>query len=112
MKQYRLKRDALPFFDDKYREKVYPYSVWEGMNISLNALEEVEPIYISYGFNKKGYTDLCGWGSDDGSHFHFTVNLPLTNLKEHNLIKERMPEIMRDIQNIINLKTKDITNCK
>jgi len=108
MKQYRLKREALQFFDDNYRRWIYPYSVWEEKNISLNALEEVEPVYISYGMDKKGYTDLCGWGNDDGSHFNFTVNFPLTSNKEHNQIKERMSDIMRDIQLLINERTKDI----
>lgn len=109
MKRYRLKRNAVPYFDDKYADKIYSYNVWEKDNISINALEEVEPIYISYGFDKKGYTDLSGWSNDDGAHFHFTINFPLTNLKEYNLIKTRMPDIMRDIQNIVNQKTKDFT---
>lgn len=100
MKQYRLKKEAVPFILEKHATKIYPYDTWQSLGIDLKALEEVEPIYISFGIKTSdNSSSLCGWSEKDGSHFEFTINFPNVKFEEHD--KFSKGRISRDLMNKI-----------
>jgi hypothetical protein len=83
MKKYRVKKEAVPFINAKHLHKVCELEIWDKIGLDMNALEEVEPAYISYG--KKidaNSSTLCGW-SEDGGRFEFTINFPNMKHKEY-----------------------------
>lgn len=115
MKNYRLKREAVPFLKEKYATRIDTYEFWEAQAVNNNALEEVEDAYLTYGHHhNQGLHKMSifsGW-SEKGSRFHFTVHFPSTNIKEYDLLKndESVRDLMIEIQKTINLFIKDYTN--
>lgn len=102
MKQYRLKKEAYPFFSDKVSKEIASMAFWIKQNVNETALEEVEDINVSYGhvhhdFESK-HTSLAGW-SQDGSRLHFTINFPSIKFVEHD--KFTKGRHIRDLMNII-----------
>lgn len=85
MKLYKLKKEAVPFFKDEYKSIIKPLEVWARNRIEIQALQEVPPVYLTFGFKKGESNYLCGWDSKDGgeSHFHFTIHVPLCTHNEH-----------------------------
>lgn len=79
MKKYRLKKEAIPFINERYATNISSFERWESIGIDINALEEVEPPHISYGINNS----LCGWNAENGAQFHLTVNFPSIKWKEY-----------------------------
>lgn len=107
MKKYRLKREAIQFFDDKYKRAVQDAYLWHEAGVSENAIEEVEEVYLSYGIKRDNYSNLGGWSNlenkDSGSHFCFTINFPCQDYREYKEFSETViPVLMRDIQAVIN----------
>lgn len=116
MKMYRLKLEAVPFFKDSMAAAIHTLDIWKEHNVDPKALEEVQPLYITYGIEKKreGYTmtEKCEWSHDDGSRFHFTLNFPSVKYNEYNkfskgrMVRELMDNIQRQLdsfyQNFIN----------
>lgn len=80
MKRYKLKPEAVGFFDSKYSTQTLTLKEWEDLKVSIKALDEVRGLYITYGHKKiKGTTDLSEWNmeSDDSpenAKFYFTIN--------------------------------------
>ncbi len=103
MKKYKIKSEAVPFILEKHATKNYPLETWEGLGISLNALDEVKPPFISYGKEKGRYSDLCGWSKDDGSKFEFTINFPSAKMQEYENMKKEseMRKLMDAIQSLV-----------
>jgi len=99
MKKYRLKPEAVQFFDKKYSRDVKSLHYWEDLKISLNALEECEKIYLTYGIkNNESMTDVCGWGNDkQKSEFCFTINVLDTSYSDYKILSNEL--IMRDLMN-------------
>ena len=113
MKKYRLKKEAVPFFKKELACAVNDWETWtKTYNVDPSANEEVEDCFVSYGFETKTGTSLCGWGNPDsntdknkiGSHFHFTIHFPSMKYYEHDkFTKGKMSrELMNRIQNTIN----------
>lgn len=75
---YRLQKQARIFFEDEAKS-VKPMEHWEKRGIHPNLLEQVGRVYISYGIDKGGRTDLQGWSSsqqhDGEAHFDFTIKI-------------------------------------
>jgi len=100
---YRLKPEAVPFFAEKLRTSVYDFETWKKIyNVDENALEEVKPIYLTFGMpdregsiNKSTY----GWSNDDGSHYHFTVHFPSAKYQEYD--KFSKGETIRKMMDVI-----------
>jgi hypothetical protein len=108
MERYRLKKEALKFFNQDLATKVLPLHEWEvNHSVDENALEEVKPAYVTYGFKENNGSSLAGWTNQEhnkghvGSHFHFTLHFPSTKFQEHDkFCKGRMVrELMDRIQN-------------
>jgi len=78
-KMYRLKKEAVPFLNEKHATDIYPLDVWESLRVDIRALEEVKPAFISYGVG----SSLSGWGQEEGSKFHFTINFPSLAHREY-----------------------------
>jgi len=107
MKKYRLKKEAVPFFNKKYATAIYDFDVWEKQGVDVVALEEVKDVFITYGHQSLAqettYTSTCGWGSDKGSKFHFTINFPSMSFKNHDtfsngkLVRELMNKIEKEM---------------
>ena len=74
---FRLKKDATPFFNQSFRAEIKDLTYWESNNISMLALEKVEPVFITYGYKQSDTsTWLSGWGNSKGenvAHFDFTL---------------------------------------
>ncbi len=86
--QYRIKKEALPFFDNKFASKIYSLPTWMGMHIPKQALEEVSDCFVSYGIKKENdVTILCGWDSkNQTAHFDFTVHFLNCSNEQYNYI--------------------------
>ena len=104
-KMYRIKKEAVPFINEKFSTSVYPFEVWDSVGIDIKALDEVEPAYIKYGIS---YSDgkgssLAGWGEKEGSHFSFTIVFPSMKYREYDefgkgkLIRSLMDSIQKEI---------------
>jgi len=96
MKMYRLKPEAVPFFKDKVATAVQSFDSWEKYNIDMNALEEVQPAYVTYGHTLKNDDgtssgSLCGWSADDGARFHFTLHFPSLQYQEYDRFSKGTP---------------------
>jgi len=85
MKKYRLKKEAVPFFKEKYATAIYSFDTWESLQVDTIALEEVEECFISYGHSdiENKMASLAGWSAEDGQRFHFTLNFPSMKYGEH-----------------------------
>ncbi len=105
MKKYRLKKEAVPFFNEKHACGVHSFDFWESLNVDEKALEEVKPVYISYG-NKTGdsSSSLCGWANGKGSRFEFTIHFPSVKYMEFDKFSKGkvVRKLMDKIQNNIN----------
>jgi hypothetical protein len=103
MKEYRIKKEAVPFINEKHATAIYSLDTWEKLGIDPNALEEVESANIRFGFKENNVTSLSGW-DEHGSHFHFTIHFPSVKHYEHDKFsKGRITrELMDRIQNEIN----------
>lgn len=103
MKNYRLKKEAVPFMLEKYATQILPLDTWESNGIDIKALEEVKPIFLSYGRQTSEISKtLCGW-NNEGSHFEFTINFPSVQYFEHDkfskgrIVRELMDKIQYQI---------------
>lgn len=114
MKNYRLKPEAVEFFKEKHATAIYCHETWEEIGVDVKALEEVKDSFLTFGHkdkNNKG-SSLAGWGSDDGSHFHFTIHFPSTKMKEHDAFSNGrvIRELMNKIQNQIDYFYSNFNN--
>lgn len=106
-KHYRLKKEAIPFFKEDLTTTVRTFDVWEKLNVDKKALEEVKPMFISYGipFKDGDYNShiLGGWSEKDKTRFHFTLNFPSVKYQEYSrfgkgkIVREIMDKIQRDL---------------
>jgi hypothetical protein len=103
MKKYRLKKEAVPFFNKKYATAIYDFDIWEKQGVDIVALEEIEDTYVTYGHQSLSHklentSTLSGWDKN-GSRFHFTLNFPSTKIMEHDkfsngkIVRKLMDEI-------------------
>lgn len=101
--KYKLKKEAVQYFHEKYASSVYEIGTWEGIGIDVKALEEVKPAYISYGIKTSNIgSSLSGW-DENGSHYHFTINFPSMKMHEHDkfskgrYIRKLMDKIQKEV---------------
>jgi len=109
MKNYRLKNEAVPFINEKHATSIYSMDTWDSLGIDINALEEVEPVYVKYGHtNNNGSGSLGGW-DEKGAKFHFTIHFPGIKHCEYDKFSSgRMTKALMDkIQNQINFYFQD-----
>ena len=107
MDKYRLKKEAVPFFNEKLASEIHPYKFWEDKNIDFNALELLIETYIESGhYDSKHTKSICGWKSKDSdtgmssARFHFTAYINgIENLDYNNINNERS---IRDLMDQLN----------
>lgn len=101
MKQYRLKKEALPFFVEKHATAIYSLDIWKELSVDERALDEVKEPVIYYGHESPKPPKaswLAGW-DENGTHLHFTILFPSVKFQEHDkftngrLIREMMDRI-------------------
>ncbi len=115
MKKYRLKPEAVQFFQEKYATAIYTYDTWEKLGIDIIALEEVQDCYLVFGHEskKENYTSssLGGW-DEKGSRFNFTIHFPGVKFMEHDKFSKGKPvrELMNKIQRNIDNFYSDFVN--
>jgi hypothetical protein len=105
MKKYRIKKEAVPYILEKHATKIYELQTWESIGIDKNALEEVEPMFITHGRKMSDISStLVGWGKDGGTTFEFTIHYPSVKFFEHDkFTKGRITrELMNRIQSSVN----------
>lgn len=115
---YRLKKEAVPFFKEELATAIMGYDVWtQTYHVEPNALEKVEPAYLRYGFKEKNSSSLCGWSNpetneDGGSHFHFTIYFPSSKICEHDKFSNGkvVRSLMDKIQNDVNYFYQQFNN--
>ena len=114
MKNYRLKKEAFPFFLEKYATTIQSFDFWEKIGVDTKALEVVEDAYLTYGHeDKKNKTNsLAGWSPEKGGHYHFTVHFPSEKFKEHDEFGNGkiLRKLMDKIQNDVNYFFQDFAN--
>lgn len=113
MKQYRIKKEAVPFILEKHAASIYSKETWESLGICLNTLEEVEPMYIDYGQKyRENSKNLGGWSQEKGAHFSFTIHFPSMKYHEYDVFnKGRITrELMDRIQNELNRVYRNFLN--
>ena len=106
MKNYKLKEKAVPFFDHWLSRKVETLDFWGKNHVLIQALEEVEDVYITYGIKVNEIsTDLS---SHDGTlklgKLHFTLNISDLSGKNYNSLtseSENLRKLMAAIQNTV-----------
>lgn len=113
MKNYRLKKEAVQFFQEKFATSVYSWDVWNKNGVDDKALEEVEPMHITYGIKtSKSGSSLSGW-DNSGTHFHFTINFPSVKYEEHDkfsngkVVRGLMDKIQSQVDRFYNDFTKE-----
>ena len=102
-KKFRLKPEAHQFFKSDLAVKILDLYDWEKHNVSDNALEEVEEVYLTFGHQRgdSNLTSLSGW-DEKGARFHFTIHFPSITHSEYdkfskgNLVRKLMDIIQRD----------------
>lgn len=102
MKNYRLKKEAVPFFKENHATSIYDFEVWQGLQVDLKALEEVQPSYLTYGhlnLKDRRSGSLSGWSGEDGKHFYFTIHFPSVKFMESD--KFGNGKIVRELMNRI-----------
>jgi len=108
MKNYRLKKEAVPFMKGEYATLIKPYHIWDKRGIDINALEEVQSTYLTYGHRDDDETTcLSGWGKD-GANFRFTIHFPSATYAEY--CKESMESKTRELMDIIQDQVNKIYN--
>jgi hypothetical protein len=103
--QYRLKKEAVPFFIEKHATAIYSLDIWESLSVDIKALEEVKSPVLFYGHKAAPNSSwLAGWDKDNGSHFHFTVVFPSVQFMEHDkftngrMVREMMDRINQAVR--------------
>lgn len=105
MSKYRLKKEAIPFFNDKLSTAICDWHVWNEYHVDDKALEEVEEVYIDYGIKTSDTgSTLSGWKNGEGSELRFTIKFPSMKHYEYDkFTKGKMVrELMNRIQNVAN----------
>lgn len=112
MNKYRLKKEAVPFFKEDLATQIMDLAGWKHFNVDEKALEKVEPMYVTYGNEKRGYTSLSGWSAEDGSRFEFTVHFPSVKFIESDkFMKGKVTRRLMDkIQSEINYFYEEFLN--
>ena len=99
MKNYRLKKEAVPFFKSVLATKICPWDFWNNHHVDEKALEVVEDAFIKYGHScDDKRTDLGGW-DEKGTHFYFTIQFPSVKYCEND--KFSNGKVVRDLMNRI-----------
>lgn len=104
MKNFRLKKEAVQFFHKDLATSICEFDFWKKKGVDINALEEVEEMYIKYGHKtSENSSSLSGW-DEKGTHFHFTIYFPSTKWMEHDkFVNGKITrELMNEIQSEIN----------
>jgi len=113
MKNYRLKKEAVPYFKKDLATKIATIEMWNQHQVDKFALEEVEEAYVSYGHKSgKNSKTLSGWNSKEGSHFEFTIHYPSVKFSEHDKFGNGKitRELMNSLQSQINNHYKQFVN--
>lgn len=103
---YRLKKEAVPFFKDKLATSIMGFDCWSRLNVDMSALEEVELIRIEYGHENENKTgsSLSRWQGDYGGEFRFTIRFPSMKHKEYDTFSKGkvIRGLMNEIQEVVN----------
>ncbi len=117
MKKYRLKPEAVQFFNEKHATTIRDWDYWNKIGVDDNALEEIESPYLEYGHESLRNTDeissssTCGW-DQKGTRFYFTIKFPSVKYYEHDKFSngKTVRELMNKVQNQINYFFADFNN--
>lgn len=115
-KKYRLKKEAVPFFKENLATSVYSLDVWEKYHVDTKALEEVKPLFITFGipfkYGKFNSHTLGGWSQEDRTMFHFTIHFPSVQYCEHSKFSKgkTIRELMDKIQGELDSFYEDFVN--
>ena len=110
---YRLKKEAVPFFKDELATTIKPWDRWRELGADDNALEKVEDVFVSEGIQtSKSGTRVSGWSQEFGSRFHFTINFPSVKWEEHDRFGKgkQSRELMDKIQRAVSDFYLDFVN--
>lgn len=80
MKNYKLKKEAVQFFQEKYAEDILPFETWRDLQVNMNALEEVKVVEVLVGMKDDSgrSSSISSWssnGENKGATFWFTAHL-------------------------------------
>ena len=110
MAKFRLKKEARPFFKEKFSTSIHDWETWEKLNVDNAALEKVEECFVTYGHERDSgnvkSSSLAGWSNEKGSRFHFTLHFPSIQFREHDefckgrVVAEMMDKIQRELNRL------------
>lgn len=110
---YRLKKEAVPFFNDELARTIKTMDRWRELGADDNALEKVEDVYVSSGIQtSENASSVAGWSQKYGSHFHFTINFPSVKWEENDRFTngKHSRELMDKIQRAVSDFYLDFVN--
>jgi hypothetical protein len=117
MKYYRLKKEAVPFFNEECATKILDLKTWKEYQVEEKALEEVEEACVYFGarYSEKS-SSLCGWSNlkkkDGGAYFSFSIRFPSVKYEEFDRFSNGkiVRELMDRIQNQVSYFFHDYKN--
>jgi hypothetical protein len=114
MKMYRLKKEAVEFFQEKHATAIYSADTWDSLQVDAIALEEVKNPYLKYGIKQSENSSTLGGWDKEGSSFEFTIVFPSTEFHEHDKFSngKLTRELMNKIQQQINYWYIEFANKK
>lgn len=100
MKKYRLKKEAVPFFNEKLATAISDIDTWKKYQVDEKALEEVEEARVEYGVKDSDTCRSLNCWNENGTQISFTLVFHSMKYKEHNeFTNGRMVrELMKRIQ--------------
>ena len=103
MKLYRLKKEAVEYFDKKYATAIHDWDAWHKTGVDDNALEEVREPYLAHGIKTSEISSTLGGWDENGSRFCFTIYFPSVRFYEHDKFTsgKMTRELMNKIQPVI-----------
>ena len=103
MRNYRLKKEAVEFFQEKHATAIYSLDTWDSLGVDMKALEEIKEPYLKYGIKQSENSSTLGGWDKEGSRFEFTICFPSVEFREHDkfskgkLTRELMNRIQQQI---------------
>ncbi len=112
MKNYRLKKEAYPFFKEHLATTIESWDFWKDHNVHEDAIEEVEEVNIVYGHRNNSSNHKAGWREKEGTHFHFTINYPSMKYQEYDKFSngQVIRALMDKFQRVANQFYQDFAN--
>lgn len=107
VKLFKLREEAKPFFRKGLHAESKEIDSWGKMGVSITALEEDRMAKVTIGSivnDEMNIKMISNWDINNGSRFHFTVNIEKSCREFHSLLekKESQDIIISSLDSAVN----------